>query len=90
VKHGKKEYQRQEIRRPTVAQRGHQVDLRHRAVLELCRGAAIHPGTSILFLRILDEQEAKDGECAEGIEEELDAINKLASALLRRARSAVS
>ena len=41
--------------------------------------------TWILFLRILDEQQANDAERAETIEEELDAINKLPPALLRRA-----
>ena len=43
--------------------------------------------TWILFLRILDEQQANDAERAETIEEELDAINKLPAALLRRAFS---
>jgi type I restriction enzyme M protein len=41
----------------------------------------------ILFLRILDEQETKDVERAEAIEEELNALNKLPAAVLRRAFS---
>ena len=43
--------------------------------------------TWILFLRILDEQQARDAERVQAVEQELNTINRLPAAILHRAFS---